>query len=546
MYELREPQNIVLNNIRNSISKGHKRILVSAPTGFGKTILSYVIAKNAIDKKNRVLFTSHRIQLAGQTKDKFSLLNPAYLQGNSDGYNEESLLLIATLQTLINRDIPIPSIVLIDEIHYAYESKLIQSLFDRFPNAIFIGLSATPVDDRGYLLEGFDSIIDDYQTGDLIKLGWLVPFKIYSPVEIDLSNVRMSGNDYKNDDLEVAVNKDDITKSIVENYIKYGEERKFICFAVNKKHAFELELAFRTKGVIVSTINADTPDQARVKMLSDYKKGLLQGLINIEILTAGFDEPTLSCVILACPTKSWKKFIQCCGRGIRLNGNSIEESILNNKSDCILLDCAGAIQEHGMPDEKRLFIFGKKISRIIDRELMINDNLDNRKELSLSEEKQVFLKRIGSLLDLYDGKIYAKEADLQEDVNSFLDKTDFFWWRQNSGKMFKDGRWIHFASKSGLPDNTVFYKSSTLFFGIELKLPHGKLTDHQKQTLPEMVQRKVLFFIAESVYDVFKIIQFIENHIFYIDDGILIKNSIYNLFDREIQLRTKLKIPIYN
>ena len=78
--KLREPQQNVLNKIRFSIVTGSKRILVSAPTGFGKTILSHEICKNAIEKGNRVLFTSHRIQLAHQSKNVFSDLNPSYLQ----------------------------------------------------------------------------------------------------------------------------------------------------------------------------------------------------------------------------------------------------------------------------------------------------------------------------------------------------------------------------------------------------------------------------------------------------------------------------------
>lgn len=540
--KLREPQQNVLNKIRFSIVTGSKRILVSAPTGFGKTILAYEICKNAIEKGNRVLFTSHRIQLAHQSKNVFSDLNPSYLQGSNSDYDETKLLTVATIQTLINREVKEPKIIIIDEIHYAYSSILIQSLFTKFPDAIFIGLSATPVDDRGYLLEGFDSIIDDYQTADLIRLGWLVPFSIYSPVQIDLSNVPLSGSDYDNEELEKVVNKEDITNSIVENYIKYGEDRKFLCFAVNKKHADELNLAFSKKGISVCTINADTHERDRKRYLSEYKSGKITGIINIEILTAGFDEPSLSCIILACPTKSWKKFIQCCGRGIRLHGNSIEESTMNGKHDCILLDCSGAIEEHGMPDARRNFIFGKKISRVIDRELDL-DVIENRKiSDDLPEEKRVYLRKIGSLLDLYEGKIYRKEADLQKDVNSFLAKTDFFWWRQNSGKMFKDGRWVHFASKSGLPDNTVFYKNSSFFFGIELKLPNGRLTEHQKQTLPEMIQRGVLFFIAESVYDVYKIIEFVEKNIEETKENFIVNKNIYNLFEREIELRKKLKL----
>ena len=376
--KLREPQQNVLNKIRFSIVTGSKRILVSAPTGFGKTILAHEICKNAIEKGNRVLFTSHRIQLAHQSKNVFNDLNPSYLQGSSSDYDETKLLTVATIQTLINRDVKEPKIIIIDEIHYAYSSILIQSLFTKFTDAIFIGLSATPVDDRGYLLEGFDSIIDDYQTADLIRLGWLVPFSIYSPVQIDLSNVPLSGSDYDNDELEKVVNKEDITNSIVENYKKYGEDRKFLCFAVNKKHADELNLAFSKKGISVCTINADTHERDRKRYLAEYKSGKITGIINIEILTAGFDEPSLSCIILACPTKSWKKFIQCCGRGIRLHGNSIEESTLNGKHDCILLDCSGAIEEHGMPDARRNFIFGKKISRVIDRELDL-DVIENRK-----------------------------------------------------------------------------------------------------------------------------------------------------------------------
>lgn len=542
MYKLREPQEIVLKKIRQAVGAGHKKILVSAPTGFGKTILTYEICRSAIAMNNRVLFTAHRIQLAMQSRGVFSSLSPSYLQGNSEGYDPTKLLTVGTLQTILNREIEAPKIIIIDEVHYAYESKLIQSLFTRFPDAIFIGLSATPVDDRGYLLEGFDAIIDDYQTSHLIKLGWLVPFKIYSPIKLNLSAVPLSGVDYKQDELLEVVNKDDITNSIVENYIKYGEMRKFICFAINKAHAFELEKAFTKTNHKVRVITADTKDDERALYLSELNIHKIDGLINIEILTAGFDEPTLSCVILACPTKSWKKFIQCCGRGIRLSGKSLEDSILNGKSDCILLDCAGAIEEHGMPDAVRKFIFGKKISRVLDRELDIDDNIDKRKEMALPKEKQVYLRRIGSLLDLYDGKVYTKESDLQDDVNSFLEKTDFFWWRQNSGKMFKDGRWVHFASKSGLPDCTTFYKATSLYVGIELKLPHGRLTPHQKQTLPEMAQRNVLFFIAESVFDVYKIIEFVESHVTENEDSIIINKAIYNLFPREIELRNKLNL----
>ena len=172
-------------------------------------------------------------------------------------------LTVATIQTLINREIKDPKIVIIDEVHYAYESKLIQSLFERFPNAIFIGLSATPLDDRGYLIEGFDSIIDDYQTGDLIKLGYLTPFRVYSPFCPDLSKVRIQANEYNRDDLSEVIEKPDIVSTVVENYVKHGKNRKFLCFALSKEHAKELSDEFNRNEIKTEVITADTPEKKK-------------------------------------------------------------------------------------------------------------------------------------------------------------------------------------------------------------------------------------------------------------------------------------------
>lgn len=547
MYKLREPQQIYFDKIRAKIIEGKKKILILGATGFGKTALAYVIAKNAIQKGNSVLFTSHRIQLAGQTRDKFAPLNPSYLQGNSKGFSRENLLQIATIQTLLKADIKEPKIIIIDEVHYAYSSVLIQSLFERFPVSIFIGLSATPVDDKGYLLEGFDTIIDDYQTSDLIALKWLVPFVVYSPVQIDLSKVKLKGNDYDTDQLEKVVNVENINRSIVENYIKLGENRKFLCFCVNRNHAFELQRLFQSYTINVGVITAETTETHRNEIFEQYRKNEIQGILNIEILTAGFDDPSVSLIILACPSKSWKSYIQRCGRGIRLLGQSYDESVLKGKKDCIILDCAGAVLEHDLPDKRYRFEFNKKISKVLDRELKLDDNKEQRAEIlqTISAEKQVYLKKIGSLLDLYEGKVYSKESDLQDDVNSYLKKTGFFWYRQNSGKMFVDGRYVHFTSKSGLPDNTVFYKDTSFFFGLELKLKSGYLTQHQKETLPEMTQNKVLFFIIESVFDVYKAIEHVESNILANNNGTLIKSSIYNIDEHQQKLRKRLKINIY-
>jgi len=547
-YTLHPHQVNVKDKIRNSVLNGNKKILVFACTGFGKTILSYDIIKNAISKGNSVLFTSHRITLAEQSAEKFKDLNPGYLQGDLKVYDEDYMLLVATLQTLANTEIKSPKIVIIDECHYGYESMYIQSLFEKFPDAIFIGLSATPVDERGYLLEGFDTIIDDYQTKDVIDLKFLVPFKVFAPMSVDLSGIKQNDKDYDENDLDRVINKDDINDSVVSRYLEICENRKFIAFCVNKSHCSNMMTAFAKQGIITEIISADTSKRQRKIILDKFANREIDGLLSIEILTAGFDDPSVKCVILTTRTKAWRKYVQMCGRGIRLLGRSLEESISNGKSDCILMDCVGNIEEHGFPDERKTLLFKKRISRVIDRQLGIDLDNDERQVVTrvMTEEKQIYLRKIGKLLDIYEGKVYKLESELQQDFNKYMDKTGFFYWRQNSGKTLQDNRWISFTSKSGLPDNSCFFRRSTLFFGMELKLPHGRLTPHQKVTLPEMTQQRVVVFIVESIMDAYMAIEHIESNVIYHENSIELLNSIYELPDRQKELRKKLGIPLYN
>jgi len=525
MYQLREPQQIVFDKIRQNLSKGNKRMLLMASVGFGKTIIANEIIKNALSKNNSVVFTSHRIALAEQSRDKFKGINVDFLQGNNKDFKQDYQCLVTTLQTLIKTEIKAPKIIIIDEVHYGYNSKLIQNLFSRFPEAIVIGLSATPVDDNDCILDGFDCIIDDYQTTDLINLGWLVPTKCFAPFNVPIS-----------EDENVT---DDINRSIVDQYVTLGENRKFICFASSRKHCIDMQQMFYKSGILTEIITADTPKKYRDEYLTEFKNGRLKGLISIEILTAGFDEPSLSCVILATRMSAWKKYIQCCGRGLRLFGNSLEESKANGKSDCLILDFCGNIETHNLPETRKDFKTKLKFSKAIDKYLGLDvyDKEANLKYESITIEKSIFLKKISSILDLYDGKVYVKESQLQEDVNSFLKKTGYFWWRQNSGIAFIEGRWVHFASKNGLPDCTVFYKNSSMFFGLELKLPKGTFTKHQKETLPEMENKKVLYFVCQSVFDVFRVICHIEKNFIDRENFYLVKKEIYNMPEWQQKLR---------
>jgi len=545
--ELRDYQKETVSSCREHFKKGKKRVLVFAPTGFGKTIVAKNIAESALSLENPILFTAHRRKLVEQTIEKFSSLdkNISVVMGQNKRFDPDKLLQIGTLQTIKNREFKTPKLIIFDEVHYGYKSDMIQGIINKFPEVPIIGLSATPIDTKGYLLEGFDAIVDDYQTIDLIKMGYLVDLEIYSPVQIDLSGVSIaSTGDYKSDELNKVMDLTELNDSIIDIWIKYSQNRKTLAFCVSINHARGLAKRFNERGIKTGVVYSDLHEDLRVEVYNKFKNNEISVLCNVDILTAGYDEPSIGCVLLARPSKSLILYLQMVGRGLRLYGSSISESILNGKPNCILLDCSNAIEEHDIPTKKRTFEFAPKFSKTIDRQLEINVDLENRETViqEMPKEKHIYLKKIGSLLDKYEGKIYKKESELQEDVNNYLKKTGYFWWRQNSGKTLIENRWVSFTNVSGLPDNTLFFKMTSIYIGIELKLPRKSFTDKQKITVPKMIKNKILYYVADCVREVYNIIEHIEKCITLSDDGIFIHNNIYKIWEEQVYYRKKLKL----
>jgi hypothetical protein len=285
------------------------------------------------------------------------------------------------------------------------------------------------------------------------------------------------------------------------------------------------------------------------------------------------------------PTLILRKYIQKGGRGARLFGDTFDESLFNGKVNFIYLDLAGAVEEHGLLEDRRIFKFKPKFSAVIDRNMNIDgiDNAEERNSLSITVDKEryVYLKKIGKALDVYEGRVYNHESDLMDDIKSFLNKTDLFWYRQNSGvaqygfalemelkkfmansppigrekfdaiKSFINSikqdskRFVRFTSVSGLSDISAFYRLGSVFFGIEAKLKHGKLTPHQKKTFPEIVESGIILFIVTSVYQVYEIICHLEKNVIRTESGdIIIKSGIYDYPDSQKQNYLKFGIEL--
>jgi superfamily II DNA or RNA helicase len=571
--QLRDYQQDIKSKVYKSWREGKRRVLIFSCTGSGKTIIAKSIIKDALSKNYKILFTCHRQILVEQTYLEFLEFNPSVIMGNDKRFNKDALLQIGSLQTLGNRDFDTPNIIICDESHYSHKAGMIPELLKRFEKSMIIGLSASPIDDSGFLLEGYDAYIDDYQICDLIEKKWLVPFQSYSPVSIDLSNISVIAGEYNQKELENVVIQEELLNTAVKNYKLYGQNRKFLVFATTQKHAKALESVFIMSGYKVGYVDANVKKPERKIILEDFKNGKLQGLVNIDVLTAGFNEKSIGCIVDCAATKRLGRYIQRVGRGTRLNGETYEESVLNGKPDIIYLDLANNISEHDMPDKRRTFRFKPMVSRVIDKKLGLTDEIErNPEKHEVISEKMVELRRIGKLLDKYEGKVYKLEKDLQVDVQNYLEKTNLFWFRQNSGcaqyswalkkelsdfgKVFHgdttvvnkfvefitrgQARFVRFTSKSGLADISCFM--DCLYFGIELKLRSGKLTKHQQETIPEQVSRGILIFFAESVVDVFDIIAWVEKHW----NGSKLDRSIYDLYDKQIEYYRKHKLKTYS
>jgi hypothetical protein len=219
------------------------------------------------------------------------------------------------------------------------------------------------------------------------------------------------------------------------------------------------------------------------------------------------------------------------GRGIRIH---------EGKDKCLMIDCANVIVDNGYPTDPIPFIKKPIVNETVDKIARVERDTDG----SINEEEDLeridYLKKIGSLVDLYKDKVYAKEQDLVDDCKKILKRAGYFMWRQNSGKLFKEGRWVHFTDKNGLPDITLVYKG--VYIGLELKLPKGRLTKYQQVTLPELSYNGIQYFIIQNVIDLFEVLEKVRANIVDHEDGVIIKDGLKELSETQIRYRDKYKL----
>lgn len=336
---LRPHQLHALDGLRDALRTGNRRVVLQAPTGMGKTVLSCHIIAGLRQRGKRVVFCVPAVTLVDQTisrliENGFDLSDIGAIQADHPLRRPHAPIQVATAQTLGRRDFPITDFVIIDEAHI--RNKAYDHWMDQCPGLFFIGLSATPWA-RG-MGKRWQCLVRSTTTGELIERGFLAPFRVFAPAHPDLSGVKIVAGDYHEGQLAGVMNDATLVADIVTTWINRGEDRPTLCFATGRDHAKAIHDRFGEFGVPAAYVDAFTPRSEREAIGQRLAAGEIKVVCNIGTLTTGIDWD-VRCIILARPTRSRMLFVQMIGRGLRT---------AQGKADLIILDHSDTHERLGM------------------------------------------------------------------------------------------------------------------------------------------------------------------------------------------------------
>ena len=348
--ELRPYQVDAIRRLEAAEASGKKKIILQALTGLGKTVVSCALMEHAVASGLRVLFLAHRRDLIFQCANKIREfgLNCGIVMG-SEAMNHSEPIQVASVQSLHGRGIkrnriamPDADLVIIDEVHKSLSTTYLD-IINHYSNSIILGLTATPCrsDGRG-LGHVFEHMEVCMKMDQAVKEGWLVPVRYFAPSVPDLKGIKVTAGDYNQGQLEDRLDQVKLIGDIVENWTRLGDNRQTVIFSSGVKHAMHIAEAFRAAGHNFEYVCGDTPQEERNRVNRGLADGTIRGVANAMVWTEGWDNPRVSCAILARPTKSPGLYIQMAGRILRP---------YPGKSDAKIIDHSGSIYNLGRLDE---------------------------------------------------------------------------------------------------------------------------------------------------------------------------------------------------
>ena len=356
MLEPRPYQTEAVTACLEAAAAGQRRVLVALPTGTGKTI---IFAKLLHERGGRSLVLAHRDELIQQAADKLRLVDDTRRIGIVKADRDETTAptVVASVQTLarprrLERLTPDFTTLVVDEAHHAVADSY-QRILDHCGawepvGPLVVGVTATPErGDKQALAEVFEAIVYQKSILEMLRAGYLCDLRaVQVMVQANFSALRTTRGDWQEGDLERALLAANAPEQVLEAFQEHARDRKALCFTPTVKTAYAIAEAFQEAGIAAAALDGTTPLDERRAILHRLHTGATQVVCNCGVLTEGFDEPSIDCIIMARPTQSRVLYTQMLGRGTRT---------YPGKADCLILDVVGVTTSHRLQTVATLF-----------------------------------------------------------------------------------------------------------------------------------------------------------------------------------------------
>ena len=359
---LRPYQKELLRDVQAALQSTDDPVMMQLPTGGGKTVIAASLLSKYLTGRRKAVWLTHRRELASQTE------NMLFKAGVSATCNinwkprtkapriaNGVVILMAQTVGRRTRDIAadvwgsydVNDLLVIDEAHHAAAEGWERGI-RQWPGKV-LGMTATPW--RLSKKKGFDHLFGELILGPQVSELQSGKFLCQANVLVPDTEGRILGGkvpshlDYTEKSIEAAnANRDVMTARALNFWKEHVTDRQTIIYAVSVGHADNLAALFSEEGIPAEAIHTKTDADARAQAISNFANGRLNVLVNVAIATEGFDLPDASCIVIARPTKSLSLYLQMVGRGLRLKKDG---------GDCLILDLAGNVLEHGLPENIR-------------------------------------------------------------------------------------------------------------------------------------------------------------------------------------------------
>ena len=329
----------------------HRSVMAQMPTGTGKTYLLTAVIDSFVNGNpmEKVWIVAHRRELVSQIDETVRKFHSYYASNTSSLLSSVKAMSIQWLMRHYDEIEEEPGMIVIDEAHHAL-AKTYKEMWERFPNAKFLGLTATPcrLNGKGFT-DLFDVLMQSWSVPEFISKGRLATYDFVSIKSdgvtqrlIDSLQKRGADGDYQNKEMDMLLNKKPSIERLYQSLEEFGKDRKGIVYAINISHAQKITKLYQENGVKAIAIDSKTPATERQQDIEAFKKGDIQVLVNVDIFSEGFDCPDVEFVQLARPTLSLAKYLQMVGRGLR---------VAKGKKNCVIIDNVGLYRVFGLPSQ---------------------------------------------------------------------------------------------------------------------------------------------------------------------------------------------------